>query len=57
MKTCTDVITSTELARHVGKLKNGEYMKITSKLHITNQFQISRAYLQDIQAKRRVANA
>jgi hypothetical protein len=55
--TYTDVITSTELARHVGKMKNWEYMKITSEVHITNQLQICCAYLQAIWAKRRVVNA
>jgi hypothetical protein len=46
-----------ELARHVGKVKNGDYVNITSKVHITNQFQTCHAYFQDIQTKRRVRNA
>jgi hypothetical protein len=33
--TFTNVITSTELARYVGNVKNGEYMKITYEVHIT----------------------
>jgi hypothetical protein len=58
MTASTDVITSMEFTKNVGKVKNGEYLEMTtSEDDIINQFHVRCAYSQDIQAKMRAVNA